>query len=65
MAEPTPRSVVVTLELDPSAEPIRGVARDEDGTEHTFTGWLGLARALELTLHAVRLDTGGERPPWR
>ena len=46
-------SVIVTLELDPSAQPIRGVARDEHGAEHPFTGWLGLARALELTLDAA------------
>ena len=52
MAEP-PRPVVVTLELDPTAEPIRGVARDEHGAEHPFTGWVGLARALELTLDAA------------
>ena len=38
----------VTLELE--GEPIRGVARDEDGGEHAFTGWLGLARALEAFL---------------
>jgi hypothetical protein len=58
LAEP-PRPVVVTLELDPTAEPIRGVARDERGAEHPFTGWVGLARALELTL-----DTAVERS-WR
>jgi len=45
-----PRRVTVTLELEASAEPIRGVARDADGAERPFTGWLGLARALELTL---------------
>jgi hypothetical protein len=43
-------TVTVTLALDPAAEPIAGVARDEQGTERPFTGWLGLAKALELAL---------------
>jgi len=42
--------VTVTLVLDPDAEPISGVARDEHGAERPFTGWLGLAKALELAL---------------
>jgi hypothetical protein len=50
-AEP-PHPVVVTLELDPSSDPIRGIARDEHGAERPFTGWLGLARALEAALEA-------------
>jgi hypothetical protein len=41
--------VRVTLELEGSDEPIRGVARAAGG-EHAFTGWLGLARALEAFL---------------
>jgi hypothetical protein len=52
LAEP-PHPIFVTLELDPSAEPIRGLARGSEGTERPFTGWLGLARALEQTLEAA------------
>jgi len=59
-----PRRVTVTLELDASAEPIRGVARDTEGVERPFTGWLGLARALELTLDAAALEAP-EESRWR
>jgi hypothetical protein len=60
-----PHPIVVTLELDPSAEPIRGVARDERGAEHPFTGWLGLARALELTLDSAAGLEAPEESSWR
>ena len=41
------RTRTVTLEVDPSQDPIRGIARDELGVERPFRGWLGLAAALE------------------
>ena len=40
----------VTLEVDSFSNPIRGIARDELGVERPFTGWIGLASALEHTL---------------
>jgi hypothetical protein len=43
------RTRTVTLELDPSSDPIRGIARDELGVERPFRGWVGLAAALEQT----------------
>jgi hypothetical protein len=43
----------VTLEVDPTSDPIQGIARDERGAERTFSGWVGLAAALE---HALELD---------
>jgi hypothetical protein len=43
------RTRTVTLEVDPSHDPIRGIARDELGVERPFRGWLGLAAALEQT----------------
>lgn len=48
------RTRTVTLEVDPTSDPIQGIARDERGTERTFSGWVGLAAALE---HALELDT--------
>ena len=47
------RTRTVTLEVDPTSDPIQGIARDERGAERTFCGWLGLAAALE---HALELD---------
>lgn len=41
------RIVRVSLELDLEARPIAGVLTDGDGMETRFTGWLGLASALE------------------
>ena len=40
----------VTLEVDPTSDPIQGIARDERGAERTFSGWVGLATALEQAL---------------
>jgi hypothetical protein len=51
------RTRKVTLEIDPSSEPIRGIARDELGVERPFRGWVGLATVLEQTF-----DLRGERP---
>ncbi len=45
----------VTLEVDPTSDPIQGTMRDEHGAERSFSGWVGLATALE---HALDL-----RPP--
>lgn len=47
------RTRTVTLEVDPTSDPIQGIARDERGAERTFSGWVGLAAALE---HALELD---------
>lgn len=41
-----------TLELDPIEQSIAGSLTDERGTAVPFTGWLGLARALERALNA-------------
>ena len=38
----------LTLDLVPGAEPIAGVLRDSAGREREFSGWLGLAAALEV-----------------
>jgi len=37
----------VGLELDLGHEPVEGVVREEDGEEHRFFGWLGLAAVIE------------------
>jgi hypothetical protein len=37
----------VGLELDVHQDPVAGLVRDEDGEEHRFSGWLGLAAVLE------------------
>ena len=52
------RTRTVTLEVDPSSDPIRGIARDELGVERPFRGWVGLAAALEQTF-----DLRGEHSP--
>jgi hypothetical protein len=52
------RKRTVTLEVDPSSDPICGIARDELGVERPFRGWVGLAAALEQTF-----DLRGEHPP--
>lgn len=44
----TPR--ILTLRIDASGESIQGALGDEAGASREFRGWLGLARALELTL---------------
>lgn len=51
------RTRTITLEVDPSSDPISGIARDELGVERTFRGWVGLATALERTF-----DLYGEHP---
>lgn len=58
MPDDEPRTRTVTLEVDASSDPIRGIARDELGVERPFRGWVGLASALEQTL-----DLRGEQPP--
>jgi hypothetical protein len=57
------RTRTVTLEVDPSSDPIRGIARDELGVERPFRGWVGLASALEQTfeLHDEHPPTGEGR----
>jgi hypothetical protein len=43
----------VTLELEPDADPIRGVLEDERGA-HPFDGWLALTQLLEESLQSAR-----------
>jgi hypothetical protein len=57
VADDRRRTRTVTLEVDSSSDPIRGIARDELGMERPFRGWLGLAAALEQTF-----DLRGEHP---
>lgn len=56
------RTRTVTLEIDPSSDPISGVARDELGVERTFRGWVGLATALERTFDLHGEDPAGKAP---
>jgi hypothetical protein len=45
------RHVELRLDVDPDADPIRGVVSTGDGGEaHEFVGWLGLAAEIERTL---------------
>jgi hypothetical protein len=46
-----------TLELDAEQEPIAGSLTDEDGTNTSFTGWLGLARLLERARRNAGVET--------
>lgn len=43
----------LTLELEPDADPIAGVIRDDTGSSHPFVGWLGLAVALQECFEAA------------
>jgi hypothetical protein len=47
------RSLRARLDIDLGASPIEGVLTDDDGRETRFTGWLGLAAALEDLQHAA------------
>jgi hypothetical protein len=47
MTEPDHRTLRVELNLVPDADPIRGHARDADGVEHGFAGWLELIQMLD------------------
>jgi hypothetical protein len=40
----------LALDLDATTPQLRGELRDEHGDARAFTGWLGLAAALEQTL---------------
>lgn len=40
----------LTLRIEEREESIQGSLGDEAGASREFSGWLGLARALELTL---------------
>ena len=42
--------VALRLDVDPGADPIRGVLTTADGAPHAFEGWLGLAAEIERTL---------------
>jgi hypothetical protein len=47
MTESGRRTLRVELEFVPDAEPIRGHARDADGIEYSFAGWLELVALLD------------------
>lgn len=55
--------LVLILEIDTGADPIRGRLRDEArSVEEEFGGWLGLAKALERLLEwkpPPSVDPGG------
>jgi hypothetical protein len=46
----TPPQHLFTLSVDVGSDPIAGSLADELGGIEEFTGWLGLARALETLL---------------
>lgn len=46
----SPTTVVLTLELDVTENPIAGRLIDRDGQEQPFTGWLGLTHVLSTAL---------------
>jgi hypothetical protein len=53
------RPLRVTLELDIEGSSVRGFARDSQGRELPFAGWLGLVGALD------RLRVQAAEPPDR
>ena len=54
--------VALRLDVDPDAEPIRGVLTAGDGDAHAFVGWLGLAAEIERTLREGA-EADAEPPP--
>jgi hypothetical protein len=56
------QTLTVTLEVDPTSDPIQGIARDEHGAERSFSGWVGLATALEHALE-IRVANLTDGPP--
>jgi hypothetical protein len=55
----------LSLEVEPDTEPPVGSLRDERGEAIAFSGWLGLASALDRALRAAPSGAGGgerERP---
>jgi hypothetical protein len=54
------RHVELRLDVDPAADPIRGVVTAADGLAHEFVGWLGLATEIERTLHGGEESAGEE-----
>jgi hypothetical protein len=50
--------LLLTLEFDVTAEPVRGRVRDGDGVGEWFSGWMGLTRTIELALAGARRDAG-------
>lgn len=54
----------LTLDLDTAADPVAGVLRDGNGHAVAFSGWMALARAIDLTLEAARGESdAGAHPP--
>jgi len=53
MTMPRPNFRRVTIDFDVGSDPIAGEIGESDGQTHPFSGWLGLAGALEhvLELH--------------
>jgi hypothetical protein len=51
------------LEIDPGSDPISGRLQHDGHPAHEFVGWLGLARALELTLDEPAPSPPGSPPP--
>jgi hypothetical protein len=50
----------LALRIDLEADPISGSVGEEAGAQHRFSGWIGLAAALE----AIRAELAPEpRPP--
>jgi hypothetical protein len=42
------------LELEIAGEPVTGFVRDRDGRVEPFSGWMALARAIDLMLEEAR-----------
>jgi len=57
----TPTTRVLTLRIEDPAAQIRGTVDDERGARREFSGWLGLARALELTLGPEQVAAENEQ----
>jgi hypothetical protein len=54
--------VALRLDVDPDAEPIRGLLTAGDGHAHAFVGWLGLAAEIERTLRGDGEGEARSRP---
>lgn len=58
-AMPTPGNPRITVELEPGADPIRGLIERPDGRRQTFWGWLELLEELRRVASGKARDDAG------
>jgi hypothetical protein len=52
----------LSLEIEPDSDPLVGALRDEHGESIAFSGWLGLANAIDRALRVAPAAADGAEP---